>query len=287
MVPDLAWFECPVHGSQYNRVGEEGGPAPRGLDRFVVTSTAGTLMVDTKQGHPGAPDRHQHHGPGGRGPIGGRCGVTVPSPSPQQKIGLAIAIVRHRRWASSTSSRPPPNGGARVRGFGWRRTGGRYLARRRLGGSRARQVLMWALAFSRCSPSASPVLAPGAVRGRCWYAASTSGPIARGHDLFTPAPPPSEPWLAQAITSGARTATARTPRRVTSYSLPGTNPPRQVQWQWPAAEHGDVALTTRTQTRTKQTKRCEHHHLRAPRTRRMPGGGVSPVASMTTSRSAT
>ena len=29
------WFECPCHGSKYNRVGEKkGGPAPRGMDRF-------------------------------------------------------------------------------------------------------------------------------------------------------------------------------------------------------------------------------------------------------------
>ena len=38
------WFECPCHGSQYNRVGEKkGGPAPRGMDRFgVVRSSAAT-----------------------------------------------------------------------------------------------------------------------------------------------------------------------------------------------------------------------------------------------------
>ncbi len=39
-VPNCAtsqWFECPCHGSQYNRVGEKrGGPAPRGMDRFGV-----------------------------------------------------------------------------------------------------------------------------------------------------------------------------------------------------------------------------------------------------------
>jgi cytochrome b6-f complex iron-sulfur subunit len=42
------WFECPCHGSQYNRVGEKkGGPAPRGLDRFVVSVDAGIVSVDT------------------------------------------------------------------------------------------------------------------------------------------------------------------------------------------------------------------------------------------------
>jgi len=44
------WFECPCHGSQYNRVGEKkGGPAPRGLDRFAVTiDNSGTVVIDTK-----------------------------------------------------------------------------------------------------------------------------------------------------------------------------------------------------------------------------------------------
>jgi cytochrome b6-f complex iron-sulfur subunit len=42
------WFECPCHGSQYNRVGEKrGGPAPRGMDRFAMLVEAGVLTVDT------------------------------------------------------------------------------------------------------------------------------------------------------------------------------------------------------------------------------------------------
>jgi cytochrome b6-f complex iron-sulfur subunit len=44
------WFECPCHGSKYNRVGEKkGGPAPRGLDRFVLTVSGGNITVDTSQ----------------------------------------------------------------------------------------------------------------------------------------------------------------------------------------------------------------------------------------------
>jgi cytochrome b6-f complex iron-sulfur subunit len=44
------WFECPCHGSQYNRVGEKrGGPAPRGMDRFVMSVEADVLTVDTGQ----------------------------------------------------------------------------------------------------------------------------------------------------------------------------------------------------------------------------------------------
>ncbi len=43
------WFECPCHGSQYNRVGEKkGGPAPRGMDRFGVEVTNGNVVIDTQ-----------------------------------------------------------------------------------------------------------------------------------------------------------------------------------------------------------------------------------------------
>jgi cytochrome b6-f complex iron-sulfur subunit len=42
------WFECPCHGSKYNKVGEKrDGPAPRGLDRFAVEVSGGDLLVNT------------------------------------------------------------------------------------------------------------------------------------------------------------------------------------------------------------------------------------------------
>jgi len=42
------WFECPCHGSQYNQVGEKkGGPAPRGMDRFGVDASGGSVTIDT------------------------------------------------------------------------------------------------------------------------------------------------------------------------------------------------------------------------------------------------
>ncbi|MDP8977867.1 MAG: Rieske 2Fe-2S domain-containing protein, partial [Actinomycetota bacterium] len=42
------WFECPCHGSRYNRWGEwQGGPAPRGLDRFGLEVRNGVVVVDT------------------------------------------------------------------------------------------------------------------------------------------------------------------------------------------------------------------------------------------------
>jgi cytochrome b6-f complex iron-sulfur subunit len=43
------WFECPCHGSKYNRVGEKrGGPAPRGLDRWPIDlNDDGTVTINT------------------------------------------------------------------------------------------------------------------------------------------------------------------------------------------------------------------------------------------------
>ena len=42
------WFECPCHGSRYNRWGEyQFGPAPRGLDRFPTTVRDGQVFVNT------------------------------------------------------------------------------------------------------------------------------------------------------------------------------------------------------------------------------------------------
>ncbi|MFN0030153.1 MAG: ubiquinol-cytochrome c reductase iron-sulfur subunit [Acidimicrobiales bacterium] len=53
-VPECAtsqWFECPCHGSQYNRNGEKkGGPAPRGMDRFPGSvDGSGNLLINTGQ----------------------------------------------------------------------------------------------------------------------------------------------------------------------------------------------------------------------------------------------
>lgn len=50
------WFECPCHGSQYNRAGEKKtGPAPRGMDHFALTvSATGDVVIDTSVVYPGA-----------------------------------------------------------------------------------------------------------------------------------------------------------------------------------------------------------------------------------------
>jgi cytochrome b6-f complex iron-sulfur subunit len=68
------WFECPCHGSQYNRVGErKGGPAPRGLDRFDLSVSDGILTVDTGGVRIGPPDGTNTTGQEAEGPhcVGG------------------------------------------------------------------------------------------------------------------------------------------------------------------------------------------------------------------------
>ena len=50
------WFECPCHGSKYNRVGEKrSGPAPRGMDRFGLEVSGTSILVDTAVVVPGPP----------------------------------------------------------------------------------------------------------------------------------------------------------------------------------------------------------------------------------------
>jgi cytochrome b6-f complex iron-sulfur subunit len=63
------WFECPCHGSRYNRVGEKtGGPAPRGLDRFGIQLNGDTLVVDTSEVVDGPPIGTDTTGQGAEGP---------------------------------------------------------------------------------------------------------------------------------------------------------------------------------------------------------------------------
>ena len=51
------WFECPCHGSQYNRVGDKkAGPAPRGMHQFAISVTpTSDVVVDTSTVFTGAP----------------------------------------------------------------------------------------------------------------------------------------------------------------------------------------------------------------------------------------
>lgn len=49
-------FECPCHGSVFNRKGEYiKGPAPRGMDSFPVVVQDDTIVVNTGKAMPGSP----------------------------------------------------------------------------------------------------------------------------------------------------------------------------------------------------------------------------------------
>jgi cytochrome b6-f complex iron-sulfur subunit len=47
--PTSQWFECPCHGSRYNKAGEvqPGSPAPAGLWRFTIEADGQDFIVDT------------------------------------------------------------------------------------------------------------------------------------------------------------------------------------------------------------------------------------------------
>ncbi len=64
------WFECPSHGAQFNAVGErKGGPAPRGLDHFMINATGpDTYEVDRGSKAIGAPDSTDTTGQKAEGP---------------------------------------------------------------------------------------------------------------------------------------------------------------------------------------------------------------------------
>jgi cytochrome b6-f complex iron-sulfur subunit len=64
------WFQCPCHGSNYNRWGEyQLGPAPRGLDRFSLKlNNSGGVEVDTSKIVTGPPRTTQALGQPKEGP---------------------------------------------------------------------------------------------------------------------------------------------------------------------------------------------------------------------------
>jgi cytochrome b6-f complex iron-sulfur subunit len=64
------WFECPCHGSKYNRVGEyTDGPAPRSMDRFRVSVENGVVKVDTSEVVLGPPRGTNTTGQAAEGPF--------------------------------------------------------------------------------------------------------------------------------------------------------------------------------------------------------------------------
>jgi len=71
------WFECPCHGSKYNKAGEyQLGPAPTGLSHFAVKVDGSTVKVDTSNIVPGPPRGTNtiHQSPEGPFCVGGAAG---------------------------------------------------------------------------------------------------------------------------------------------------------------------------------------------------------------------
>ena len=152
----------------------------------------------------------------------------------QQKIGLAIAIVAIVAWFvyifSTTHKSAEP--GSEIELAPNRRP---YMADGEMEGPRLDKGLMWALVFLAVLAVGLPLYwlrepsrQAGAQRGFDERA------VARGHDLFTPAPPPSDPGSRKPHFGCSNCHGLNGIGGATSYSLPGTNPPRQVQWQCPA-----------------------------------------------------
>ena len=76
------WFECPCHGSKYNRVGEKrGGPAPRGLDHWVVTDQRPEGRRSTPRACP-SPARRSAPTPPDRAPKARSASVDRPATPP-------------------------------------------------------------------------------------------------------------------------------------------------------------------------------------------------------------
>jgi cytochrome b6-f complex iron-sulfur subunit len=72
-------FECPCHGSIYNARGEYiQGPAPRGMDRFLIEVHGDEILVDTAKVIEGPPRGVSSISNDARGPscVGGAAGKT-------------------------------------------------------------------------------------------------------------------------------------------------------------------------------------------------------------------
>ena len=165
------WFECPCHGSQYNRVGEKkAGPAPRGMDHFAVTvGAAGDVVIDTATVVHRCADRHQHHRPGGRRSAlhqrGGGSHWMIALQHHDTSRWVIFAVIVHRLdHVLLPEQRARRASRARLRGRDWRRTASRTTTTRR---SRAR-------GSSACSSSACCCSSRGHRSCRCTGCSSPS-----------------------------------------------------------------------------------------------------------------
>ena len=171
------WFECPCHGSQYNRVGEKkGGPAPRGIDRFAVDGRRRRRHRRHRRRHPGPADRHQHHRPGGRRPAlhhGRRAALMVyASGQPRSDRDRRSSRSSSIGWLVYAPQQPAPrHGPSSAPRSSWRPTASPTSTTRTLEGPRLERVAALGVcscsssspSACRCTGSPSPAVRPGAV----------------------------------------------------------------------------------------------------------------------------
>jgi cytochrome b6-f complex iron-sulfur subunit len=106
------WFECPCHGSKYNKVGEKvGGPAPRGLAGFVLGMSRGHVRVESEKSVLRPPSART---PSTRARRAALCLTpdrpARPGPSPYEFRTILILINAVASRASSASSRSASSG---------------------------------------------------------------------------------------------------------------------------------------------------------------------------------
>ena len=151
----------------------------------------------------------------------------------QQKIGFAIAAVAVVAWVVYifTTTHRTAEPGSEIELAPNRRP---YFQDDAMEGPRLDRFLMWSLIFLGILAVGLPLYwlrepsrQAGAQRGFDERA------VARGHNLFTPAPPPSDPGSRVPHFGCSNCHGVNGTGGSTSYSLPGTTPPKQVTWQCP------------------------------------------------------
>ena len=201
------WFECPCHGSKYNRVGEkQGGPAPRGMDRFP-------LEVSRQQ------HRRRHGGTVVQGPpIGtdttGQGQEGAPWCDPRFTPAVSFRTIadhpEHRclRVSSRASSSGASSACGATRSDEQPRNLTPFLPDEDLEGRRLERVLGWSLLFTLVIAIALPaVLHLRADQvGDAWRSTSTSS-RSSGARCCSPTP------RARSTTSDLLAAVRQLPRR--------------------------------------------------------------------------
>ena len=152
----------------------------------------------------------------------------------QQKVGIAVVVVMGLGWLvyilSSTRRTAEP--GSEIELAPNRRP---YLDDDAMEGPRLDKALGWSMALLGIVAIGLPLYwlrepsrQKGAIKGYSQRA------IARGADLFSPAPPPSDPGSRKPHFACSGCHGPKGEGGSTQYSLPNTNPPVQVNWQVPA-----------------------------------------------------